>query len=223
MENSIIAIVGGAGAEGKGIALRLANAGHHVVIGSRDSARAAEAAAQMRGRLADARIEGMSNEEAVAVAGIVILAVPYSAQVATVERLQPLLAGKILVDVTVPLVPPAVARVSLPDGGSAVEAIQKRLGEEVRVVAAFQNVSSHLLDDLDHAVECDVLVCADDKQARETVAELVHGMGLRAVEGGVLANSAAAEALTSVLIAINRRYKVRSAGIRITGLPDALG
>jgi NADPH-dependent F420 reductase len=126
------------------------------------------------------------------------------------------LDGKILIDTTVPLVPPKVARVQLPEGGSAVAAIQALLGESVKVVSAFQNVPAHLLQDLNHEVECDVLVCGDDVQARETVIKLITDIGLRALHAGPIANSAATEALTSVLISINSRYKVQGAGIRIT-------
>jgi hypothetical protein len=141
-------------------------------------------------------------------------------QQATALDLREQLAGKILIDATVPLVPPKVARVQLPEGGSAVAALQKLLGETVKVVAAFQNVSAHHLRDLTHSVDCDVLVCGDDIPARETVIGLVRDVGLRGVHAGPIANAAAAEALTSVLIAINIRYKVPGTGIRITGLPS---
>jgi NADPH-dependent F420 reductase len=118
----------------------------------------------------------------------------------------------------VPLVPPRVSRVQLPDGGSAVEAMQKLLGAETRVVSAFQNVSAHYLSELDRKIDCDVLVCGDDKDAREVAVQLAADAGLRGVHAGVLANSAASEALTSALIAINRHYKVPAAGIHITGV-----
>src|SRR5690606_30839199 len=129
------------------------------------------------------------------------------------------LAGKILVDVTVPLVPPKVSRVQLPEGGSAVEAIQKLLGDGVRVVSAFQNISAHHLTHLDEDIECDVLVCADDSDAAEQVVALTRAIGLRAWNAGPLCNSVVAEGLTSILIGLNRRYKVPGTGIRITGIP----
>jgi NADPH-dependent F420 reductase len=135
-----------------------------------------------------------------------------------VEEVRDALDGKILIDTTVPLVPPKVARVQLPEGGSAVAAIQALLGGSVKVVSAFQNVPAHLLQHLNHEVECDVLVCGDDIQARETVIKLAADIGLRALHAGPIANSAATEALTSVLISINSRYKVQGAGIRITRL-----
>lgn len=214
-----IAILGGSGQEGGGIALRLAKVGHHVIIGSRNVAKAVAAAAQMKTTLGAASITGMANGEAAAAAEIVILTVPFAAQRSIVEEVRAALEGKILIDATVPLVPPKVARVQLPSGGSAVAAIQKALGEGVRVVSAFQNVSAHHLKDLGHSVDCDVLVCGDDVAAREIVVGLAADMGLRGIHAGPIVNSAAAEALTSILIAVNMRYKVPGTGIRITGLP----
>jgi NADPH-dependent F420 reductase len=213
-----IAVLGGTGQEGSGIALRLAKAGHHVILGSRDAARAVAVAAEMTATFGNAKVTGMANREAAAAAEIAILTVPFAAQRSTVEAVRTGLEGKILVDATVPLVPPKVARVQLPDGGSAVAAIQKMLGESVRVVSAFQNVSAHHLKDLAHSVDCDVLVCGDDPAAREIVIGLAAGMGLRGIHAGPIVNSAAAEALTSILIAMNMRYKVLGTGIRITGL-----
>ena len=214
-----IAILGGSGQEGSGIALRLAKAGHRVILGSRDAAKAVAAAAQTKTTLDAASVTGMGNMEAAATAEIVILTVPFAAQRSTVEEVRAALEGKILVDATVPLVPPKVARVQLPSDGSAVAAVQKALGEGVRVVSAFQNVSAHHLKDLAHRVDCDVLVCGDDPAAREIVIGLAADMGLHGIHAGPIVNSAAAEALTSILIAINLRYKVTGTGIRITGLP----
>ncbi len=169
-------------------------------------------------RLGRQAIRHDSNAGAAAQAEVVVLTVPYAAQRASVQEVRAALAGKILIDTTVPLVPPKVARVQLPEGGSAVAAMQAWLGESVRVVSAFQNVSAQHLQDLDHAVDCDVLVCGDDVSARERVIELARAIGLRAFHAGPIANSAAAEALTSILISINSRYKVAGAGIRITGV-----
>jgi 8-hydroxy-5-deazaflavin:NADPH oxidoreductase len=214
---STIAVIGGTGAEGGGIALRLAKGGHRVLIGSRDAAKAKTAAAELA-VLAGTAIEGDGNFAVASAAEIVILTVPYAAQRPTVEEIRDILAGKILVDATAPLVPPRVNRVQLPEGGSAVAAIQALLGESVKVVSAFQNVSAEKLRHLDHPVDCDVLVCADDAPARQTVIDLIATMGLRGIDGGPIGNSAAAEALTSLLIWINRKYKVPGAGIRITGI-----
>lgn len=214
-----IGILGGTGKEGSGLACRWALAGHQVVIGSRDPARAAAGAAELNRLLGGrATVRGAGNAEA-AQATVVVLAVPYAAQAATADSVARQLQGKILVDVTVPLAPPRVDRVQMPDGESAVVALQRRLGAEVKVVSAFQNVSATHLKDPAHEVDCDVLVCGDDADARETVIGLAHDAGLRAWHAGVLANSVAAEALTSVLIAINKRYRVAGSGIRITGLP----
>jgi NADPH-dependent F420 reductase len=216
-----IGILGGTGKEGSGLAYRWALAGHAVVIGSRDAARAVAGAAELNQLLAGkATLRGAGNEEA-AQAAVVVLTVPYSAQVATADSVASQLQGKILVDVTVPLAPPKVDRVQLPNGESAVVALQRRLGAAVKVVSAFQNVSATHLKDPAHEVDCDVLVCGDDADARETVIGLAHDAGLRAWHAGVLANSIAAEALTSVLIAINKRYKVAGSGIRITGVPGS--
>lgn len=215
-----IAVLGGTGAEGSGLAIRWANAGHAVILGSRNAEKAATAAQVLNAKLGSDRVRGMDNRAATAAADVVVLAVPYSAQKPTVEDVKSALAGKILIDVTVPLVPPKVSKVQLPEGGSAVEAMQRLLGEQTRVVSAFQNVSAHYLSDLDRKIDCDVLVCGDDKEAREVAVQLAADAGLRGVHAGVLANSAASEALTSALIAINRHYKVPAAGIHITGVFD---
>lgn len=218
----IIAVLGGSGKEGSGLAFRWAHAGFPVIIGSRDSARAATAAAELNQLLGDrATVTGRSNVDAANKAGIVVLAVPYAAQRSTAMAVKEALAGKILIDVTVPLAPPKVDRVQLPEGGSAVLRLQGELGVDVRVVSAFQNVSAVHLKDLDHHIDCDVLVCGDDADAREQTVRLAEAAGMVAWHAGPLANSAASEALTSVLIAINKRYKISGSGIRITGLPDS--
>jgi 8-hydroxy-5-deazaflavin:NADPH oxidoreductase len=213
-----IAILGGTGHEGSGLARRWARAGHRIILGSRDSARAVTAAGVINELLGCDNVSGMSNVEAASKAQVVMLTVPYAAQRATVEEVRDALEGKILIDATVPLVPPKVSRVQLPEGGSAVAAIQDLLGDKVRVVSAFQNVSAHQLADLDHAVECDVLICGNDEAAREVAVRLAADAGARGIHAGPIANSVVSEALTSVLIAINRRYKMPAAGIRITGV-----
>ena len=215
-----IGVLGGTGKEGSGLAYRWALKGHKIIIGSRDPAKA-EAGALELNRLLEGKavVRGANNLDA-AQAELVVLTVPYAAQLATAESVAERLAGKILIDVTVPLMPPKVDRAQLPNGESAVVALQRRLGAAVKVVSAFQNVSATHLKDAAHAVDCDVLVCGDDADAREVVIGLARDAGLRAWHAGVLANSIAAEALTSVLIAINKRYKVAGSGIRITGLPS---
>ena len=218
-----IAVLGGTGAEGGGLALRWAHAGHEVTIGSR-AAEKAVAAAEALNRLlpgGHGDLRGAANGQAAQAADVVVLTVPPDAQAATADAVREHLEGKILIDVTAPLVPPRVDIVQLPNGESVVYALQRRLGPGVKVVSAFQNVSERHLRNLAHEIECDVLVCGDDAKARETVIGLARDIGLRALHAGPLANSAAVEALTSVLIAINKRYKVPASGIRITGIPDA--
>jgi NADPH-dependent F420 reductase len=216
---SKIAVLGGTGKEGSGLALRWANAGHHVIIGSRARERAQQTAVTINARIGAERAEGVDNLAAAQKGDIVVLTVPYAAQLATLGEVRLALAGKILVDVTVPLVPPQVGRAQLPEGGSAVVKAQAMLGAAVRVVSAFQNVSAELLAELGHAIDCDVLVCGDDREARSQVIALAEDAGMRAFHAGPLANSVVAEALTSVLITINRQYKVKHSGIAITGLP----
>jgi len=220
-ERTVIAVLGGTGSEGGGLAFRWAWSGHDVVIGSRSAERAANAARELGRRLGDrGRLRGASNREAARDGAVVVLAVPYAAQLATALEVHDCLAGKVLVDVTVPLIPPRVDRVQLPGGESAAVALQRQLGAGVKVVSAFQNVSATHLKDADYSIDCDVLVCGDDAAAREMVIGLARDAGLRAWHAGALANSVAAEALTSVLIALNKRYKVPASGIRMTGLPE---
>ena len=214
-----LAVLGGTGAEGSGLAFRWAHAGYPVILGSRSAEKAQAGADELNALLGRDLVRGMDNLSAATEAQIIILTVPYSAQKSTIGDVAVALEGKILVDVTVPLVPPKVNRVQLPEGGSAVEAIQKMLGTAVKVISAFQNVSAHHLKDLSHSVECDVLVTGDDIPARETVIGLANAVGLRGIHAGPLCNSVVAEALTSVLISINQRYKIPGSGIRITGLP----
>lgn len=216
-----ICVVGGTGAEGGGLALRWAHAGHRVSIGSRDLAKAQAAARELNAILSAELIVGAECRGGAAAADIVVLAVPFVAQMPTVTLLKDVLAGKILVDVTVPLVPPKVSRVQLPPTDSCVVAVQQMLGDGVRVVSAFQNVSAHKLKKLGSQIDCDVLVSADDKEARIVGMALANDAGLRGVDAGPLANSVVAESLTSALIWINRTYKIPDAGIRITGLPES--
>jgi NADPH-dependent F420 reductase len=206
-----IAVVGGTGKLGSAIARRLAKAGQSVIIGSRSAESAAAAAAELGFGL-----KGLSNAEAAKAGGIVIVTVPFAAQEATLAEIAPHVAGKIVIDTTVPLVPPKVMRVQLPPEGSAAQRAQKLLGPEVTVVSAFHNVAAHKLA-TDEEIACDVLVFGDDKDARSAATELVGLTGLRGIQAGSLANSAAAEAMTSLLIFINKNYQVDGAGVVITG------
>lgn len=212
-----IAVIGGTGQEGGGLAARFAKAGFPVVIGSRDGAKAAAAADELNDRLASSGVRGGDNVMAADAADIAILAVPYAGQQATALALAAQLDGKVLIDATVPLMPPRVGRVQLPEGGSAVAELQAAM-PGVRVVSAFQNVSHAHLHDLDHGIDCDVLVCGDDADACDTVVGLIEAIGMRGFHAGPIANSAAAEALTSLLISINRKYKSPGAGIRLTAV-----
>ena len=221
MSAPTIAIVGGTGAEGGGIAIRLGRAGYKVIIGTRDAAKGARVANELNEILGTSAISHAGNVKAAESAEIIILTVPYQAQQAAVTEIRNALSGKILIDATAPLMPPKVAHVQLPAGGSAVAQVQQMLGNEVRVVSAFQNVAAHKLRQLDADVQCDVLVCGDNAEARAATLTLIGKMGLRGFDAGPIANSAAAEALTSILIFLNRKYKVPGSGIRITGIDAA--
>jgi 8-hydroxy-5-deazaflavin:NADPH oxidoreductase len=212
---SVIAIVGGTGHLGNAIARRLVAVGHEVRIGSR-SAQSAEQAAK---ELGDAVSYG-ANGDVVEGAEFVIVAVPYSAQAGTLQDIKDKLDGAIVVDTTVPLVPPRVMRVQLPEAGCAALEARALLGDDVRLVTAFHNVAAHRLAQ-DGIVDCDVLVFSDDTEARAKVVALIGSMGMRGLAGGSLNNSAAAEAMTSLLIFMNKTYGADGAGIRFTGLTTA--
>ena len=217
-----IAILGGTGDLGTGLARRWAQSGYRVIIGSRTLPKA-QAAVEALEQLMSERgvdsvsVEPMDNLAAAAAADIVAMTMPFEHHGSTLESVRDALQGKILIDVTVPLVPPKVARVQLPAEGSAGQIAQELLGEDVQVVSAFQNVAAvHLQDGSD--LTCDVIVCGNKKAAREQVITLVEAAGMRGYHGGSIANAAAVEALTSVLIFVNKQYQCH-AGIRLTGIP----
>jgi 8-hydroxy-5-deazaflavin:NADPH oxidoreductase len=212
-----IAVLGGTGHEGSGLALRWANAGHAVIIGSRTAEKAQVAADEINAKLSST-VQGMDNVSAAQAAEIVVLTVPYSAHQPTIESVRDACQGKIFVDVTVPLVPPKVSRVQMPAAGSASQEAQNLLGEGVKVVTAFQNIGAEHLKDPDHPIDCDVLVCGDDKEAKATVIQLAKDAGMDAYDAGPLANAVVVEGLTSVLIGLNMKYKVKASGIKITGV-----
>lgn len=213
-----VAVIGGTGKEGSALAVRWALNGYRVLIGSRTEEKATRVAAELNEKLGGEYITGLSNEAAAKEGIIIVLSVPYSAHRATLEGIKDHIEGKIMVDLTVPLAPPNVFRVTLPDGQAASMEAQEFLGEGVRVVAAFQNVSSAKLKDPEHPVACDVLVCGDDAAAREEVIHLVEAAHMRGIDAGPLVNAIAVESLTPVLLYINKTYKVKGAGIRITGI-----
>jgi NADPH-dependent F420 reductase len=213
-----IAIIGGTGALGSGLALRWARAGHNITIGSREASRATQIAEQLS-KKSGIEIFGLDNPSAAEFAELVVMAVPYASQKTTLKAIKSHLDGKIFIDVTVPLMPPKVRTVQLPEGGSVAKGVQKELGDTVRVVSAFQNVAATHLNDLTHKIDCEVLVCGNDKDARTTVIKLAEDANMKAWHAGRIDNSAVAEALTSILIFINGSYKIDGAGIRIVGEP----
>ena len=219
----VLAILGGTGDLGTGLARRWAQAGYQVIIGSRTLEKAEAAVQDLREVMAErgvaqVTVQAMENLAAAQAADIVTLTVPFSHQSTTLEVVKPALQGKILIDVTVPLVPPKVARVQLPEAGSAGQIAQNLLGEDVHVVSAFQNVAAAHLQE-GRGVDCDVLVSGNKKVAREQVITLVEAAGMRGFHAGMINNAAAAEALTSVLITINKQYGCH-AGITISGLDN---
>jgi NADPH-dependent F420 reductase len=220
MKNTVrktIAILGGTGKEGKGLAYRWAKAGYKILIGSRTPPKAIDTAKELSQRLdGGSRIEGLSNPDAAKGADIVVLTVPYSAHKPTLSSVKDAVQGKLFIDVTVPLVPPKVSKVQMPEGGSATQEAREILGEGVEVCAAFQNIShEHLLGDGD--VACDVLVTGTSKDARAEAIKLVEAAGLTGWDAGPIENSVVVEGLTSVLIGINKKYGSTHAGITITG------
>jgi NADPH-dependent F420 reductase len=209
-----IAVIGGTGHLGKAIARRLVKAGHEVTIGSRAADKAQATADEIGAAGAGENSAVASGQE------IVIVTVPYASQADTLTLIAPLVGSAIVVDTTVPLVPPKVMRVQLPAAGSAALEAKALLGDDVRFVTSFHSVAAHILD-TDAKVDCDVLVFSDDVEARNVVIGLAGDMDLRGLSGGALANSAAAEALTSILIYMNKTYGADGAGVRFTGLTKA--
>jgi NADPH-dependent F420 reductase len=219
-----IAILGGTGAEGTGLANRLARAGEHIVIGSRDAQRALGTAARLREQIGGpAQIDGKDNIAAAGHCDVAVLTVPFSGQAALLKQLKGVWKpGTIVIDTTVPLaasVGGAATRVLGVWQGSAAEAAKEFLPASVSIAAAFQNLGAELLNG-DAAVECDVLVCSDDEKAKQVAMELAAKIpGVRALNGGKLENARIVESMTALLIGLNIRYKVHNAGLRFTGLP----
>lgn len=208
----IIAIIGGTGDLGSALARCWSVAGYPVIVGSRSAERADTLAMSIGNG-----VRGMDNVTAAQSADVIVLAVPYSSHEATILEIKDAAQGKVVVDAVVPLVPPKISVVSLPPQGSAAQIAQTLFGPGVKVTSAFHTVGSKKLRPGERA-DCDVLVFGNDKDARDLVIRLAEAVVLRGIDAGPLANSVAAEALTSVLIGINRRYKVEGAGLRITNL-----
>jgi NADPH-dependent F420 reductase len=214
-----LAVIGGTGAEGSGLAMRWVRSGYRVVIGSRSAQKAAERCAELNLKLGEpGMITGAENVHAAREADLVVLAVPYDAQKEILESIRPALAGKILINVGTYINPGRPAQMELPPGASSSLEVQEQLGPEVRVVAAFQNVSAEYLSDPEREIDCDVLVCGDDAEAKVSAMRMVEAAGMTAYDAGPLQNSIAVEGFTSILLGINHRYHARLAGIRITGV-----
>ena len=215
-----IAIIGGTGKEGKGLAFRWVQAGYDVIIGSRNFDKAKQAVEDLYKMIPSERkshVSGKVNNDAAREGDIIVITIPYKFHEDILKQLQPVVKGKIVLDVTVPLVPPKVSTVHIPKNGSAALAAQRILGNDVKVISAFQNISFELLLK-NEPIDCDVLVCGRDKITRELGVRLVNDAGLIGWDAGPLENSIVAEGLTSILIRINKKYDCNSAGIRITGV-----
>lgn len=219
MAQDTIAILGGTGDLGTGLAIRWAKAGHKIIIGSRTLEKAETAVTNLQKTSPDTPAQAMENGDAAAAGDIVVLTVPADHQLSTLDSVRDSLKGKILIDVTVPLVPPKVGTVQLPPEGSAGKRAQDLLGDDVMVVTAFQNIAAHLLQE-DVKIECDVLIAGNKKAARDKVMELVEEAGMNGWHAGPIENSAAAEALTSILIQINRKHDISHSGIKVVGQAD---
>ena len=213
-----IGIIGGTGKEGKGLAYRWAKSGYKIIIGSRQLEKAENAAREVKIIIGEnANVCGKVNTDTANEADVIVLTVPFSGHQEMLNQLKPHIQGKILIDVTVPLVPPQVTKVQMPEAGSATLESKRILGEGVQVLAAFQNISYENLLDTEE-VDCDILVCGGNKESRETVLILVQNAGLTGWDAGPIENSVVLEGFTSILIGINKKYGSKSAGIKITGV-----
>jgi NADPH-dependent F420 reductase len=220
MSKQTIAVIGGTGAEGSGLAVRWASQGYPVILGSRSAEKAEASAAELSALLpaGSPPISGLANGAAADAADLVVLSVPYAAQHDTAAQIVPGSQGKTVITVVAPLKPPKVSVVWRPEKGSAAEELQVQLGPDACVVAAFQNISAGHLKDLNWVADCDVLYTGDDKDAKAQALELIRAAGFVGIDCGPLANSSVVEGLTALLIGVNIRNKVQGAGIRITGI-----
>jgi 8-hydroxy-5-deazaflavin:NADPH oxidoreductase len=214
-----IGILGGTGKEGAGLAGRWVLGGHEVIIGSRDAERARAKAAELSALAGGAAVAGMSNLDAATAASVVVLTLPATGLAATLVPLKNACRGKVVISTVVPLTFGGGRLFTPPPQGSSAEEVQELLGAEARVVAAFHHIAAHELSATEHAIECDLLLCGGDPEAKKVVEELAHTMALRAIDVGALTNAGSLEGITAVLATINRRYKLKNSGIKITGLP----
>jgi NADPH-dependent F420 reductase len=212
-----IAILGGTGKEGAGLGARWALAGHSIIIGSRDRERAKAKAAELRKRTGKMAIMGESNAEAAKLGEVVVIALPSDGLAATLPEVREGCRGKVVISTVVPLTFGGPRLFTPPPAGSSAEEVQALL-PEAKVVAAFHHIAAHELSETDHPIECDLLLCGADTGAKEAVSQLARSMGLLPLDVGPLSNAGALEGITAVLATINRRYKLKDAGIKITGL-----
>jgi 8-hydroxy-5-deazaflavin:NADPH oxidoreductase len=217
-QSPVLAVIGGTGKEGNALAARFAKAGVHVIIGSREAAKGEKAAREMNTRLGVNHVEGTSNRAAAEKADVVLLSVPYAGMQPILQDLREAVQGKVVINIASSLDPAHKSRAQVPPAGSTTAEVQQFFGEHVQVLAAFQNIAPEKLEG-DAPIDSDVLVCGADKDTRTTVIGLIHKTGMEAFDAGALANAVAVETLTAVLIAVNIKYKVKGAGIRLTGVP----
>lgn len=214
-----LAIIGGTGKEGNALAARFARAGVRVLIGSRDATKAQTAADELNQRINQTNVAGYSNREAAARADVVLLSVPYAGMPPILDDLRDAAQNKIVINIASSLDPERKSRAKLPPAGSVTAEVQQFFGDTAKVVCAFQNISPEKLESVEEKIDTDVLVCGNDKDARATVIELIRRIGVDAFDAGMLANASAVEAMTAILIAVNIKYKIKGAGIRLVGVP----
>jgi hypothetical protein len=217
--NPSIAIIGGTGKEGSSIAARFAKAGIKTLIGSRDAAKAQNTASSINAKLGKQNTEGYTNREATQKADVVLLAIPYDGMRPILEDIREAAQNKIIINIASSLDPERKSRAKINPAGSITAEIQQFLGESTKVVAAFQNISPEQLEKAEEKIETDVLVCGGDKESRETIINMIKRIGIDAFDAGTIANAVVVETMTAVLIAINIKYKIRGAGIRLVGVP----
>ena len=219
VESSKLAIIGGTGKEGNAIAFRFARVGVPVLIGSRSAEKAQAAASEMNQRIKATNVEGFSNRDAAAKADIILLSVPYDGMKPILEDVRETAQNKIVINIASALDPERKSRAKPPAAGSVTAEVQQFFGDTAKVVCAFQNISPEKLEAVEEKIDTDVIVCGGDKAARELVVDLIRRTGINSFDGGVLANAVAVEAMTAILIAVNIKYKIKGAGIKLTGVP----
>jgi NADPH-dependent F420 reductase len=217
--NNSLAVIGGTGTEGSAIAARFAKAGVRVLIGSRDEMKAQNTANTINSKFGIKNVEGYTNREAAAKADVVLLSVPYEGMKPILEDLKAAVQGKIVINIASSLDPEKKSRAKINPAGSITAEVQQFLGENTKVIAAFQNISPEQLEKFDSKIETDVLVCGGDREARETVINMIKKTGIEAFDAGMIQNAVVVETLTAALIAINIKYKMKGAGIRLVGVP----